>query len=100
MDPRKFGYGRQRTTERLPSVETLRIGVKNTSQGREGNPRRVSCVSLWREINHFRGNQWILYSNGDKILRKRALIFSSSRFWSRYRSNLVSSPPRGQNLDR
>ena len=76
MDPRKFGYGRQRTTERLPSVQTLRIGVKNSSQGGEGNPRRVSCVSLWREINHFRGNQWILYSNGDKILRKRALIFS------------------------
>ena len=76
MDPRKFGYGRQRTTERLPSVQTLRIGVKNTSQGREGNPRRVPCVPFWREINHFRGNQWILYSNGDKILRKRALLFS------------------------
>ena len=80
MDPRKFGYGRQRTTERLPSVQTLRIGVKNTSQGREGNPRRVPCVSFWREINHFRGSQRILYSNGDKILRKRALLFSDHAF--------------------
>ena len=30
---------------------------KKSQYRREGNPRRVPCVSFWNKINHFRGNQ-------------------------------------------
>jgi len=87
------------------SIQDLGEGVK-TQWGREGSPRHVRCVSFWRKINHFRGNQrscsnknldWSLCSTYDKIFWikfwRLCFVWAWSRFWSHSRATYFPPPP-------
>lgn len=51
IDPRKFGYEVSvRPKDRCTDAEGR---GKKTQYCREGNPRRIACVSFWRKINYF-----------------------------------------------
>ena len=55
--------------DRTPTGLTDSEGRGKKSQYcREGNPRRVPCVSFWNTINHFRGNQRSCSSEKSRLM--------------------------------
>ena len=107
MDPRKFGSDVS-VWERTPNARTDSEGRgKKNSIGWRRESQSVPCVSFWRKINHFSGNQRSWSSEKSRLmflvldwlqnLPKKILrlcFFAWSRFWSRSRINLVSPPHR------